>query len=67
MLVLISMWEKWELEKFLKSLFPEMQPSVSGCLFVLKQSNRAFKYLVSALEKSFSITFCSQVRALFIQ
>jgi len=58
---------KWELVNFSKRLFPETQTSVSGFLFVLKQSNRAFKYLVSVLEKSFSITFSSQVMALFIQ
>jgi len=64
-LVLISTGGKWELVNFSKRLFPEMQTSVSGFLFFLKESNRVFKYLVSVLEKSYSISFCSQVRALY--
>jgi len=44
-----------------------MQTSVSGFVFFLKIQNRVLKYLVSVLEKSFSVAFCSQVRALFIQ
>jgi len=37
-LVLISTGEKWELVNFSKRLFPEMQTSVSGFLFFLKES-----------------------------
>jgi len=52
---------------FLTRLFPEMQASISGFLSLLKNQNRVLKCLVSVLEKSFSISFCSWVRALFIQ